>query len=84
MTWVRCEGTGTVYSWTILYQPVLPAFVDRVPYNVIVVQLAEGPFMVSNLVDSEEQPYVGMPVEVCFSKIDDILTLPQFRQRPAP
>lgn len=77
--WALCDGRGTVASYTICHRPVLPAFEPFVPYNVIVVQLTEGPFMVSNLVDSDQDPSVGMTVQVTFHKIDDELTLPQFR-----
>lgn len=77
--WTQCAGTGTVFSYTICHRPVLPAFDAEVPYNVIVVQLDEGPFMVSNLVDSDEGPSVGLRVHVAYSKVDETLTLPQFR-----
>ena len=74
------RGTGTVASFTICYPPVLPAFADRAPYNAVVVQLDEGPFMVSNLVDIDNDAIeVGLPVEVTFVDLDDDLTLPQFR-----
>ena len=74
------RGTGTVASFTICYPPVLPAFADRVPYNAVVVQLDEGPFMVSNLVDIEnEASRSASRVEVTFVDLDDEMTLPQFR-----
>ena len=74
------RGTGTVASFTICYPPVLPAFMDRVPYNAVVVQLDEGPFMVSNLVDIENDAIeVGLPVAITYVDLDDDLTLPQFR-----
>jgi uncharacterized OB-fold protein len=74
------RGTGTVASFTICYPPVLPAFADRVPYNAVVVQLDEGPFMVSNLVDVDNDAIeVGAPVEVIYVDLDDDLSLPQFR-----
>ena len=78
--WALCAGTGSVHSFTICYPPVLPAFAAKVPYNVVVVELDEGPFIVSNLVDCEnEEITVGMPVTVCFLEIDAELTVPQFR-----
>jgi uncharacterized OB-fold protein len=78
--WTRCAGTGRVHSYTICYPPVLPAFEARAPYNVVVVELTEGPFMVSNLVGVDnEAVQVGQAVEVCFTDIDPELTLPQFR-----
>jgi uncharacterized protein len=74
------RGTGTVASFTICYPPVLPAFADRVPYNAVVVQLDEGPFMVSNLVDIDNDAIeVGLPVAITFVDLDDEVTLPQFR-----
>ena len=69
-----------VASYTIVHPPVLPAFAERVPYNAVVVELDEGPFMVSNLVDvSNDDLAVGMRVEVTSVDLDDELTLPQFR-----
>ena len=76
-SWRQVSGHGTIASYTVCHPPVLPAFADRVPYNVIVVQLAEGPFIVSNLVDAE--PGVDVSVEVTFVDVDHELTLPQFR-----
>jgi uncharacterized OB-fold protein len=59
---------------------VLPAFADRVPYNAVVVELDEGPFMVSNLLDvANDDLEVGMAVEVAYVDLDDETTLPQFR-----
>ena len=79
-TWTRVAGTGTVASFTVIHPPVLPAFADRVPYNAVVIQLDEGPFMVSNLVGVDDADLTtGLPVEVTFVDLDDTLTLPQFR-----
>jgi len=79
-TWQQVSGQARVASWTVCHPPVLPAFADRAPYNAIVVELAEGPFMVSNLLGvANEDLEVGMPVELELVKIDDELTLPQWR-----
>ena len=57
-------------------------FAERVPYNVIVVELEEGPFFHSNLIGCENSEIrVGMPVEVVFDKLDGDITLPRFRLR---
>ena len=80
-TWTAVRGTGTVASFTICYPPVLPAFADRAPYNAVVVQLDEGPFMVSNLVDCPvDELAVGAPVEVVITRVDDGFALPLFRR----
>jgi uncharacterized OB-fold protein len=81
-SWERTSGWASIASWTLCYPPVLPAFAHRVPYNAIVVELDEGPFMVSNLVDYEQADLaVGRAVEVTFTDVDDEFTLPQFRPR---
>jgi hypothetical protein len=48
-----------------------------------VVQLEEGPFLVSNLVgwDAEREIPIGLPVDAEFLDIDDELTIHQFRPR---
>jgi uncharacterized OB-fold protein len=81
--WEQVSGRGTVYTWTVCYPPVLPAFADRAPYNAVVVQLEEGPFLVSNLVgwDAEREIPIGLPVDAEFLDIDDELTIHQFRPR---
>ena len=79
--WTKLSGKGQVFSWTVCHPPVLPAFEDKSPYNVILVELDEGIRIVSNLVDCEnDQIEIGMPVEVLFEDITDDVTLPRFRR----
>jgi uncharacterized OB-fold protein len=78
--WQRASGRGTVYTYTIVHGPTLPAFQSQIPYNVVVVRLEEGPFMVSHLVGcAADRIAIGMPVEVVFADIGDAVTLPKFR-----
>lgn len=78
--WARMSGRATLYSFTIVHRPTLPAFEDRVPYNVAVVQLEEGPYLVSNIVDCRAAELrIGMPLDVVFS--DDVISLPKFQPR---
>jgi uncharacterized protein len=50
------------------------------PYVVVLVELAEGVRLVSNLCDIEPADVtVGMPVEVCYQTFDNDLVLHQFR-----
>tara|TARA_B100001167_G_C16577764_1_gene215493 strand:+ start:271 stop:489 length:219 start_codon:yes stop_codon:yes gene_type:complete len=49
--------------------PVHPALRDRVPFNVVLVELSDAPGirMIGNLVDcAYEDIHIGMPVEVMF------------------
>ena len=72
-----------VYSHTVVHRPPNPAF--AVPYTVVIVELEEGFHMLSNLVDCEPGSVrIGMPVEVCFEKVSEEISLPRFRPRPEP
>jgi uncharacterized OB-fold protein len=80
--WARASGRGVVHTFTIVHGPTLPAFADRVPYNVVAVHLDEGVFMVSNVVDCPpEDLRIGLPVEVVFEPLNDAITVPKFRCR---
>jgi uncharacterized OB-fold protein len=80
MAWQRVGGRGVVWSFTICHPPVLPAFAGAVPYNAVVVRLEEGVFLVSNLIDcANDDIKVGMDVEAVLVRVDDELTIPQFR-----
>ncbi len=77
------SGKGKVYSWTVITHPVHPAAVDRVPYNVVQVQLDEDPeelILVTNLVAvRNEDIRVGMPVQVVFEEHEPGVKLPKFK-----
>ena len=81
--WAAVSGRGVVYSFTIVHPPTLPAFQGQTPYNVAVVQLEEGPFMVTNLVGcAAGQIRIGMTVVVEFDDISPTISLPKFRAAP--
>jgi hypothetical protein len=78
------SGRGTIYSWIVVHPPVMPAFQDRVPLAVVLVELDEDPELrlVGNLVDCPlERIEFGMPVAVTFEKVAEDVTLPQWRPR---
>ena len=78
--WVRASGRGTLYTFTIVHGPTLPAFQAQAPYNVAVIQLDEGPFMVSNIVGCRAAELrIGMRVEVVFEDVDEGVSLPRFK-----
>lgn len=82
MDWVDAKGTGTVHSYTVIHRPPLPEFTG--PYVLAMIELAEGPRMVSNIVgDDALSVAIGDPVEVTFEDRGDGAMLPQFRRRLA-
>ncbi len=83
--WGLASGRGVVHTFTIVHRPTLPAFESRLPYNVVVVRLDEGPLMVSNLLGCRNDAiHIGMPVVVAFTPLTDTMALPQFRPQASP
>src|SRR3990172_12506423 len=79
-TWTGLSGRGTVSTWIVFHKVFFPAFAERMPYNVAHVALEEGPRLTTNVLECRnEDLYMGMPVEVCFERVNDEITLPQFR-----
>jgi len=82
LEWVELSGRGEINTWTVFHRAWLPDFEDDLPYNVVEVELAEGPRYVSNLLKCDnEDIYRGMPVEVVFEDLTEEITLPKFRPR---
>lgn len=82
--WEEASGRATLYTWSIVFQNDLPPFPERVPYVAAVVDLAEGPRMMTNVVGCQpEELRVGMALEVVFEPIAEDVVLPRFRPSAA-
>ena len=80
LRWVEASGQGVIYSYTLIHQNKSPEFVNDTPYDVAIVQLQEGPRMLSNIVDiSPGELRVDLPVTVVFDRMTEFITLPRFR-----
>ena len=78
--WVEASGRGVVYTFGVMHQLYHPGFKDALPYNVAVVELAEGPRLTTNLVDiANDDIRVGMAVEVVFERRNDEVSIPKFK-----
>lgn len=78
LEWAPASGRGTLYTFTVLHRLYHPAFADELPYNVAVVELEEGPLMVTNVVDVDnERLTIGMPLRVVFEDVRDGISLPK-------
>jgi uncharacterized OB-fold protein len=67
LEWEAVAGTGVLYTWTRTHYPFSPAFADDLPYLCAVVELDEGPRMMTSLVGADEvELAVGLPVVVDF------------------
>lgn len=78
--WRRASGRGVVYSFTVIHRPPFPAFRDRVPYVLALIDLEEGVRMMSNVIGCEpNEVRIGMPVEATFDDVTEEITLPKFK-----
>ena len=75
----EASGRGTLHSYVIHHRPV-PGF--KPPYAIAVVELEEGPRMMTNIVECPQTPealVLDMKLELAPTKMDDDITLPLFR-----
>ncbi len=80
LEWVKVSGRGRVYSYSVVTQAANPAFRDDVPYITAIVELDEGPHMMTNIVDCPiEDCKIDMPVTVVFDDVTPEVTLVKFR-----
>ena len=81
-TWSPVSGRGTVFSFVVYRRAWRAAFRDRLPYVVAVIQLEEGPRIVSNVVGTPvEEVECEMPVAVVFEEVRDGYLIPKFQRR---
>ena len=76
---LKASGRATLHSYVISHLPA-PGF--EPPYAIAVAKLDEGPKMMCNIVDCPQTPValvIDMPLEVSFEKINDDITLAQFK-----
>lgn len=77
IAWRAASRTGRISTWTVVHKAWFPAFAAETPYNVVQVELDEGPRLTASLVGGA-RPAIGLRVEVVFDDVDAELTLPRF------
>ena len=80
-SWERMSGRGTVYSWVVVHQSQHPAFNPDAPYNVVIVELEEGPRLHGNLIGDNDAIRIGLPVEAVFEPVGGDTALVKWRPR---
>jgi uncharacterized protein len=82
ITWIQASGRGRLHAFGIAHQSFNKAFKVAPPYVLAMIELEEGPHMLSNLINVAPDPKTvtcDMPVEVVFQKVTDDVTLPLFQ-----
>ncbi|MEU1850438.1 OB-fold domain-containing protein [Streptomyces sp. NPDC019990] len=67
VTWESASGRATLYTWSVVHRNDLPPFAERTPYVAAVVDLAEGPRMMTEVVEAGELS-AGADLEVLFRR----------------
>ncbi|MEV4329752.1 Zn-ribbon domain-containing OB-fold protein [Streptomyces sp. NPDC049597] len=80
VVWERASGRAVLHTWSVVHRNDLPPFGDRLPYTAAVVELAEGPRMMTEVVACAAADLaVGMRLVVAFRTGEDGVTVPVFR-----
>jgi len=78
--WIEASGRGEVYAFTVCYRAPDAVFREDAPYVIALIDLAEGPRMMSNVTDCDpDTVYIGMPVEVWFDPATEDIAIPKFK-----
>ncbi|MEI5522391.1 OB-fold domain-containing protein [Streptomyces brasiliscabiei] len=86
--WEEASGHATLYTWSVVHRNDLPPFGERTPYVAAVVDLVEGPRMMTEVVEGEtaehgdggSRLWAGMGLEVVFRDAGGC-AVPVFRAR---
>jgi uncharacterized OB-fold protein len=81
--YVVASGRGTVHSFLVHHAPAVPG--KQLPLTVALIDLPEGVRMIGEVSGSQEDGAlaIGDPIEVWFERIDDDVTLAQWRRPTA-
>lgn len=83
LVWKDASGRGRLKSFSIVHKPGHPGWLPIAPYAVGLVELEEGPTMLSFILRApQEELVVGTPMDITPTRISG-RTLPAFRQAPS-
>lgn len=80
LEWIEASGRGKVETYTIVTRAVSEAYAADAPYVIALIELDEGPTMMSNVIGCDVGKIKsGMAVEVIFEDWSEEITVPKFR-----
>ena len=80
LAWQQASGRGTLFSYVVFDRAYHPAWEAKVPYNVSLIELEDGPLVLSNVVGiKNEDLKIGMAVGADFEALDETVYVPVFR-----
>ena len=66
--WETASGKARLVSWVVYHHGYHDYFAARLPYNVAVVELAEGPRLISNVVAAQRHLRIDMPLRLTIQR----------------
>jgi uncharacterized OB-fold protein len=73
VSWEPASGRGRIISWVVYHSAVHQSFADRIPYNVAVVELDEGPRLITNIISvHDDELGVEKPVVLRIEREGDV------------
>ncbi|MBO0651925.1 OB-fold domain-containing protein [Streptomyces triculaminicus] len=81
VAWEEASGRARLYTWSVIHVNDLPPFGARLPYTAAVVDLEEGPRMMTEVIDCPERELrIGMRLRVAFRRDPGVpVAIPVFR-----
>ena len=80
--WKQMSGLGTISNVVIFHKGWTPYLNSKTPYAVVQVELDEGPRITANFVGEKvTAENIGVPVEAVWEKINEEISLVQFKSR---
>lgn len=77
--WIVASGKGKVYTFVVFHHAYHKAFENDLPYVTAVIELEEGPHILSNIVGcSPKEVSCDIPVSVKWEDISEEFSLPKF------
>lgn len=78
--WIIAGGHGTLYTYAVYHIAYHPGFANDIPYVVAIVELDEGPHLLTNIIDCRPREIsCGMNVIVAWEDVTPDITLPKFK-----
>lgn len=78
-SWIISNGKGEIYTYCIFNMAFQESFKEEVPYVTAVIELEEGPHLLSNVIGCDPSDVeIGMPVKVTWKKRGEY-TIHQFK-----
>ncbi len=77
-TWQPSAGRGRLISWVVYHTAPHASFAHRVPYNVAIVELDEGPRLITNILAADGDLAIERPVVLQIEQ-ESGFSVPRFR-----